>query len=226
MHDVCKINFTTITPRETNMDGCVSLKDFPEVDRPGLGIRGVMSRQVRVCYAPQIAEEEEYGFDDLSFAAAPYTARAREIVALMVQASGMAKEGSTLNIVPATDAFSVVDFLRRDVVEFLMRHTTVDKYFASDREAREMLEMEHRAARRFVQRQKAAIDALTEALVEHKTVDLEMMEKIMAEHAVEEPKEEEEIMPYYSPEDRERLVPWEGEMPKDSVPATNEWIET
>ena len=40
------------------------------------------------------------------------------------------------------------------------------------------------------------------------------------------PKEEEEIMPYDSPEDRERLVPWEGEMPKDSVPATNEWIET
>lgn len=34
LRDVCKLNFATITPRETNMDGCVALKDFPKSKGP------------------------------------------------------------------------------------------------------------------------------------------------------------------------------------------------
>ena len=225
--DVCKINFATIVPRETNLDGSVSLKDFPEIERPNAMTRAILSRHTRVCFVPQLAEEEHYGFDDLSFAAAPYTARAREVVTMMVMAAGMAAPGSNLNYLPATDQFEVSDFLRTDVVEFLLRSTDAKKYFASDRESREMLEMEHRAARRFVRRQKAAIDAVTDALVEFKTVDDKRMEEILARTAVPEPEWEEEtgVFPP-SPEMRDRLVPYEGDMPEGSVPASNEWIET
>ena len=166
MKDVCKINFATIVPRETNLDGCVNLKDFPEIERPNAMTRGILSRHTRTCFVPQLAEEEHYGFDDLSAAAAPYTARAREVVTMMVMTAGMAAPGSNLNYLPATDQFEVSDFLRTDVVEFLLRSTDAKRYFQSDRECREMLEMEHRAARRFVRRQKAAIDALTDALVD------------------------------------------------------------
>ena len=77
MRDVCRLNFVSIVPRETNLDGCVSLKDFPEVERPNAMTRSILTRHTRVCFVPQLAEEEHYGFDDLSFAAAPYTARAR-----------------------------------------------------------------------------------------------------------------------------------------------------
>jgi ATP-dependent Zn protease len=53
----------------------------------------------------------------------------------------------------------------------ILRSTTADSYFESDREARVMLQREHAAARRFVKRQAAAIDALTEVLFEKKSVD-------------------------------------------------------
>lgn len=227
LRDVCKVNFATITPRETNMDGCVALKDFPEVERPNAMTRAIIQRHLRSCFVPQLAEEEHYGFDDLSAAAAPYTARAREIAAMMVTAAGMSFDGSQLNYVPTVDQYEVKDFLRTEAVEMLIRSTTPDKYYQSDIEAREMMEMEHRAARRFVRRQKAAIDAVTAALVEHKTVDWDMMSGILEEHAVPEPEFEEEIgKVWVSPEDRERLVPSTREMPEGAVPATNEWIET
>ena len=227
LRDVCKLNFATITPRETNMDGCVALKDFPEVERPNAMTRAIIQRHLRSCFVPQLAEEEHYGFDDLSAAAAPYTARAREIAAMMVTAAGMSFDGSQLNYVPTVDQYEVKDFLRTEAVEMLIRSTTPDKYYQSDIEAREMMEMEHRAARRFVRRQKAAIDAVTAALVEHKTVDWDMMSGILEEHAVPEPEFEEEIgKVWVSPEDRERLVPSTREMPDGAVPATNEWIET
>ena len=226
LKDVCKLNFITIVPRETNLDGCVSVKDFPEIERPLTLTRGILTRQTRACFVPQLAEEEHYGFDDLSAAAAPYTARAREIVTMMVTAGGMAKEGSMLNYIPTTDQVQVSDFLRTDVVEFLLRTTTVDKYFESDRQAREMLELEHRAARRFVRRQKAAIDAMTDALVEFKSLDDKMMAEIIEKHAVPEPEWEEETGAYPDfPENRPRLTPYDGPMPENSVPATNEWVE-
>ena len=223
MHDVCKLNFVSITPRETNMDGCVSLKDFPEVDRPNAMTRSVLTRHTRTCFVPQLAEEEHYGFDDTSFAAAPYTARAREVATMMISSSGMADPDSRLNFVPATDQFMVADFLRSDVMEMLLRSTTADAYFESDREARVMLQREHAAARRFVKRQKAAIDALTDLVVEKKSVGDEEISAILEKYAVTEPEDEEGFL---SPASRERLVPWEGEMPEGSVPATNEWIET
>ena len=34
MKDACKLNFVSIIPRETNLDGCVSLKDFPRWSAP------------------------------------------------------------------------------------------------------------------------------------------------------------------------------------------------
>ena len=179
MKDVCKLNFVSIIPRETNLDGCVSLKDFPEVERPGAMTRAILTRHTRACFVPQLAEEEHYGFDDVSFAAAPYTARAREIATMMVTSAGMAREGSRLNYVPATDQFMIADFLRSDVVEFLLRSTTADRYFESDREARAMLQEEHAAARRFVARQKAAIDAVADALFEKKSLDGEAVEAIL-----------------------------------------------
>jgi ATP-dependent Zn protease len=175
---------------------------------------------------PQIAEEEFYGFDDLSFAAAPYTARAREIATMMVSAGGM---GATLdsrsNYVPTTDQFMIADFLRSDVVEMLLRSTTVEAYFETDREARVMLQKQHALARGFVKRQKAAIDALTDALYERRSVDDEAVRAILKQHAVPEPEDEDESS-FVSPENRDRLEPWAGEMPEGSVPATNEWIET
>jgi cell division protease FtsH len=112
MHDVCKLNFVSIVPRETNTDGCVSLKDFPEIERPNAMTRSVLTRHTRTCFVPQLAEEEFYGFDALSFAAAPYTARAREVATMMIAAGGMAANGSRLNYVPATDQFMISDFLR------------------------------------------------------------------------------------------------------------------
>lgn len=49
----------------------------------------------------------------------------------------------------------------------------------------------------------------------------------MARTAVPEPEWEEETGAFPpSPEMRDRITPWEGEMPEGSVPATNEWIET
>ena len=227
LRDVCKLNFATITPRETNMDGCVALKDFPEVERPNAMTRAIIQRHLRSCFVPQLAEEEHYGFDNLTAAAAPYTARAREIAAMMVTSAGMSFEGSQLNYVPAVDQYEVKDFLRTEAVEMLIRSTTVDRYYRSDIEAREMMEMEHRAARRFVRRQKAAIDAVTDALVEHKTVDWDKMQTILETHAVPEPEFEEEIGKLWvSPEDRDRLEPSTSEPREGAVPATNEWIET
>jgi len=223
MHDVCKLNFVSIVPRETNTDGCVSLKDFPEIERPNAMTRSVLTRHTRTCFVPQLAEEEFYGFDALSFAAAPYTARAREVATMMIAAGGMAANGSRLNYVPATDQFMISDFLRSDVVEMILRSTTADSYFESDREARVMLQREHAAARRFVKRQAAAIDALTEVLFEKKSVDDSEISAVMAQHAVPEPEDEEGFV---SPESRERLAPWTKAMPEGSVPATNEWIET
>ena len=225
MRDVCRLNFVSIVPRETNRDGCVSLKDFPEVERPNAMTRSILTRHTRVCFVPQIAEEEFYGFDDLSFAAAPYTARAREIATMMVSAGGM---GATLdsrsNYVPTTDQFMIADFLRSDVVEMMLRSTTVEAYFETDREARVMLQKQHALARGFVKRQKAAIDALTDALYERRSVDDEAVRAILKQHAVPEP--EDEDSKFVSPENRDRLEPWAGEMPEGSVPATNEWIET
>ena len=225
MRDVCRLNFVSIVPRETNRDGCVSLKDFPEVERPNAMTRSILTRHTRVCFVPQIAEEEFYGFDDLSFAAAPYTARAREIATMMVSAGGM---GATLdsrsNYVPTTDQFMIADFLRSDVVEMMLRSTTVEAYFETDREARVMLQKQHALARGFVKRQKAAIDALTDALYEKRSVDDEAVRAILKQHAVPEP--EDEDSKFVSPENRDRLEPWAGEMPEGSVPATNEWIET
>jgi len=225
MRDVCRLNFVSIVPRETNRDGCVSLKDFPEVERPNAMTRSILTRHTRVCFVPQIAEEEFYGFDDLSFAAAPYTARAREIATMMVSAGGM---GATLdsrsNYVPTTDQFMIADFLRSDVVEMMLRSTTVEAYFETDREARVMLQKQHALARGFVKRQKAAIDALTDALYEKRSVDDEAVRAILKQHAVPEP--EDEDWKFVSPENRDRLEPWAGEMPEGSVPATNEWIET
>ena len=227
LRDVCKLNFATITPRETNMDGCVALKDFPEVERPNAMTRAIIQRHLRSCFVPQLAEEEHYGFDNLTAAAAPYTARAREIAAMMVTSAGMSFEGSQLNYVPAVDQYEVKDFLRTEAVEMLIRSTTVDRYYRSDIEAREMMEMEHRAARRFARRQKAAIDAVTDALVEHKTVDWDKMQTILETHAVPEPEFEEEIGKLWvSPEDRDRLEPSTSEPREGAVPATNEWIET
>jgi ATP-dependent metalloprotease FtsH len=225
MRDVCRLNFVSIVPRETNRDGCVSLKDFPEVERPNAMTRSILTRHTRVCFVPQIAEEEFYGFDDLSFAAAPYTARAREIATMMVSAGGM---GATLdsrsNYVPTTDQFMIADFLRSDVVEMMLRSTTVEAYFETDREARVMLQKQHALARDFVKRQKAAIDALTDALYERRSVDDEAVREILKQHAVPEPEDEDSR--FVSPENRDRLEPWAGEMPEGSVPATNEWIET
>eukprot|EP00740_Mantoniella_antarctica_P005445 CAMPEP_0181361684 /NCGR_PEP_ID=MMETSP1106-20121128/7478_1 /TAXON_ID=81844 /ORGANISM="Mantoniella antarctica, Strain SL-175" /LENGTH=989 /DNA_ID=CAMNT_0023475335 /DNA_START=254 /DNA_END=3223 /DNA_ORIENTATION=- len=227
MSDVCRLNFVTIVPRETNFDGSVNLKDFPEIERPNVMTRAILSRHTRTCFVPQLAEEEHYGFDNLSAAAAPYTARAREIASLMVMSSGMAAPGSRLNFVPVTDSFMVSDFLRSDHLEFLLRSTYVSKYFESDREVREMLEREHRAARRFVRRQKAAIDAVTDALVEHKTVNDTMLEEIFARTLVPEPDYEEEVGVFPpTPENRTRLVPSTAIMPEGSVPATTTWIET
>ena len=80
------------------------------------------------------------------------------------------------DFVPTVDQFQVVDFLRRDVVEFLLRSTTADAYFASDREAREMLQREHANARAFVERQRRVIDAVSEALYEKKSLDAEARE--------------------------------------------------
>ena len=40
------------------------------------------------------------------------------------------------------------------------------------------------------------------------------------------PEPEDEDSRFVSPENRDRLEPWAGEMPEGSVPATNEWIET
>jgi ATP-dependent Zn protease len=225
MKDACKLNFVSIVPRETNMDGCVSLKDFPEVERPNAMTRSILIRHTRTCFVPQLAEEEHYGFDDVSFAAAPYTARAREVATMMVVSGGMAGSGSRLNYVPATDQFMIADFLRSDVVEMLLRSTTVESYFESDREARVMLQEQHAAARRFVKRQKAAIDALTDVLYEKKSVDDKEVDEILKAHAVPEPSEGSEDG-FASPETRERLEPWTGIMPEGSVPATNEWIET
>ena len=72
---------------------------------------------------------------------------------------------------------------------------------------------------------RAAIDALTEALYEKKSVDDEAIDAIVKRHAVPEPGRDEDGA-FLSPEDRDRLEPWAGEMPEGSVPATNEWIET
>ena len=225
MRDVCRLNFVSIVPRETNRDGCVSLKDFPEVERPNAMTRSILTRHTRVCFVPQLAEEEFYGFDDLSFAAAPYTARAREVATMMVSAAGMgATIDSRSNYVPATDQFMIADFLRSDVVEMMLRSTTVEAYFESDREARVMLQKQHALARAFVRRQKAAIDALTDALYEKRSVDDEAVQEILRQHAVPEPEDEDSR--FVSPENRDRLEPWAGEMPEGSVPATNEWIET
>ena len=246
MPDVCKLNFASIVPRETNADGLVALKDFPEVERPKAFTRATLTRHCRACFVPQLAEEAHYGFDDLSPAAAPYTARAREVATMMVYTAGMGAgawggnggEGAgggagseeeeddakarkaRSDFVPTVDQFQVVDFLRRDVVEFLLRSTTADAYFASDREAREMLQREHANARAFVERQRRVIDAVTEALYEKKSLDAEALEALVAEHAEPEPLAE------GSPQTRPRLEPWAGEMPEGSVPATNEWIET
>ena len=154
---------------------------------------------------------------------APYTARAREIATMMVTSAGMAREGSRLNYGPATDQFMIADFLRSDVVEFLLRSTTADRYFESDREARAMLQEEHAAARRFVKRQKAAIDAVADALFEKKSLDGEAVAAILRDHAAPEPEDESGVL---SPEMRDRLEPWTEPMPEGSVPATNEWIET
>ena len=77
--DVLRINFATIIPRETNTEGCVSMKDNAAVDRPAALTRAILTRHTRVCFIPQLAEEEHYGFDDLSFGACPYTNRAREV---------------------------------------------------------------------------------------------------------------------------------------------------
>ena len=226
MRDVCRLNFVSIVPRETNLDGCVSLKDFPEVERPNAMTRSILTRHTRVCFVPQLAEEEHYGFDDLSFAAAPYTARAREVATMMVSAAGMgAGADARSNYVPATDQFMIADFLRSDVVEMLLRSTTAEAYFETDREARVMLQRQHAEARAFVKRQRAAIDALTEALYEKKSVDDEAIDAIVKRHAVPEPGRDEDGA-FLSPEDRDRLEPWAGEMPEGSVPATNEWIET
>ena len=225
MRDVCRLNFVSIVPRETNLDGCVSLKDFPEVERPNAMTRSILTRHTRTCFVPQLAEEEHYGFDDLSFAAAPYTARAREVATMMVSAAGMGSSAeSRSNFVPTTDQFMIADFLRSDVVEMMLRSTTVEAYFESDREARVMLQQQHAAARAFVKRQARAIDALTEELYQKKSVDDKAVEAILRQHAVPEPEDEEGL--FISPEDRDRLKPWAEEMPEGSVPATNEWIET
>ena len=225
MRDVCRLNFVSIVPRETNLDGCVSLKDFPEVERPNAMTRSILTRHTRTCFVPQLAEEEHYGFDDLSFAAAPYTARAREVATMMVSAAGMGSSAeSRSNFVPTTDQFMIADFLRSDVVEMMLRSTTVEAYFESDREARVMLQQQHAAARAFVKRQARAIDALTDELYQKKSVDDKAVEAILRQHAVPEPEDEEGL--FISPEDRDRLKPWAEEMPEGSVPATNEWIET
>ena len=63
----------SIIPRETNLDGCVSLKDFPEVERSTAAddARHLTRHTRGASNGPQLAEEEHYGFDDVSFAAAP-----------------------------------------------------------------------------------------------------------------------------------------------------------
>jgi len=145
---------------------------------------------------------------------------------LMVGAAGMGAPGSVFNYVPATDQFAITTFLSSTTVEHCLRSTTVDRYFQSDREAREMLEREHRAARRFVQRQKAAIDACTDALYLAGTLNDDVIYEILGRLAVPEPTFEEEVGAWSTPESRDRLVPWAEPMPANSVPETTQWIET
>ena len=129
---------------------------------------------------------------------------------MMVTSAGMAREGSR-RIVPAGDQFMIADFLRSDVVKFLLRSTR--RALRVRREARAMLQEEHAAARRFVKRQKAAIDAVADALFEKKSLDGEAVavrRSSVPRRAAPEPEDESGVL---SPEMRDRLEPWTEPMP-------------
>ena len=77
------------------------------------------------------------------------------------------------------------------------------------------MEAQYAAAKRFVVKQKAAIEALQAAVLEKKTIQAEEMKAIIDKHAVA-PYDDEKL-PSGQATDRKSLRDWNGTVPADYV---------
>ena len=212
-NDMGDISFVTIVARESNAEGQLALAENPVALRPGAFTKGFMRRHLRACFVPSIAEEVFYGFDNCTKVTAPYTGRAREIANFFVHNAAMSDENSEFMYYPTGNVIEVTDFLRAEREEYRLPSTTDDRYARADEEVRRLMERQYAAARRFVEKQNDAIDALAKVVMEKKTVQAEEVKAIIDKHAIM-PYDDEEFPSAFAT-DRKLLKDWNGTKPAD-----------
>ena len=127
----------------------------------------------------------------------------------------MSDENSEFGYVPTGHVIEVNDFLRSNREEYILPSTTRERYARADEETRRLMEAQYAAAKRFVVKQKAAIEALQAAVLEKKTIQAEEMKAIIDKHAVA-PYDDEKL-PSGQATDRKSLRDWNGTVPADYV---------
>ena len=213
--DMVDLSFITIVARESNAEGQAAIAENPVALRPGAFTKGFMRRHLRSSLVPSVAEEIFYGFDNCTKVTAPYSGRAREIATFFVNNAAMSDENSEFGYVPTGHVIEVNDFLRSNREEYILPSTTLERYARADEETRRLMEAQYAAAKRFVVKQKAAIEALQAAVLEKKTIQAEEMKAIIDKHAVA-PYDDEKL-PSGQATDRKSLRDWNGTVPADYV---------
>jgi cell division protease FtsH len=213
--DMVELSFATIVARESNAEGQVAIAENPVALRPGVFTKGFMRRHMRSCLIPSVTEEIFYGFDNCTKVTAPYSGRAREIANFFVNNCAMSDEDSELSYMPTGQVIEVNDFLRSDRIEYMLPSTTLDRYKRADEETRRLLENQYAAAKRFVLKQRPAIEAVRDAILEKRTVQAEELKAIIDKHAVA-PFDDEQF-PSGKASDRKPFNEWNGSKPADYV---------
>jgi len=213
--DMVDVSFVTIVPRESNREGQVAIGENPVSLRPGVFTKGFMRRQLRSCLVPSVTEELFYGFDNCTKVTAPYSGRAREIANFFVQNAAMSDEDSEFGYVPVGHVIEVSDFLRADRKEYLMPSTTNERYIRADEETRRLMESQYEAAKRFVIKQRPAIEALQKLVLEKRTVQSEELKALIDEYAVAP--FDDDVLPSAFADTRRRFAEWNGTIPSEYV---------
>jgi cell division protease FtsH len=213
--DMVELSFATIVARESNAEGQVAIAENPVALRPGAFTKGFLRRHLRTCLVPSVAEEVVYGFDNCTKVTAPYSGRAREIAAFFVNNCAMSDEDSEFSYIPTGQVIEVNDFLRSDRVEHMLPSTTADRYIRADEETRRLMENQYAAARRFVLKQRAAIEAVQAIIIEKRTVQADELTAIIDKLAVA-PFDDEERQSVQA-SDRTPFREWNGTKPADKV---------
>ena len=212
--DMLDVSFVTVVARESNAEGQLAVGENPVALRPGAFTKGFMRRHMRTCLVPSVAEEVFYGFDNCTKVTAPYSGRAREIANFFVQNCAMSDEDSEFSYIPTGHVIEVTDFLRANREEYMLPSTTLNRYARADEETRRLLEAQHAAARRFVEKQRPAIEAVQKLVLEKKTVQSEELKATIEKYAVA-PYDDEVLQSAFADE-RKRLADWNGVIPADT----------